>query len=627
MGVKHALRTWRVYSGRDMVEEDGKQIASHPPKVRRRSERRLAAILGIDIKGYTILMAGDEEKSHRRVGSEIDRLVREIEKAQGRVFSFAGDGLMADFPSAVEAMRCALRIQADASRRNLRLPPDRRIEYRIGLNAGEIVDQAGRTGGHAVNVAARLQQIAEPGGIWLSRTIFDQVSHAVPAEFEPIGERRLKNMRSPVMVYRISPEACRSWTSTPARGSTSVGTVAEATAEYRPSLAVLPFRTLQEDQADAWFAEGMVDDIIRVLGGLKELLVIARSSTLGFARSPLDLRRVGQELDVRYVLHGSVRRSGAMLRISVELADAESGHVIWADRFDGDLSDLFNLQDRIAVRVVSIIAPHVRELELNRAMRKHPGSMTAYDLTLEALDLLYRLDRESFVRSHELLRTAVAHDPAYAPAWSYTAYWHLVNVGQGWSSDTAADAVDAANAAASTMRLDRNDALALSIYGHVQSYLMKDYAKARDILDSALLAGPNCALAWSMSAFTYEYLGQGAKAIADAEQAVRLSPLGPDAYWHEHSLAQAHYVSGNYEDAIAWGQVSSTHNGAFTSSLRCLVASHVAAGNLTAAREMTERLMQLSPGFRLDEFATRTPLTGEIRDTFIERLRASGVPD
>jgi adenylate cyclase len=572
-------------------------------------------------------MAGNEEAAHRRVNAAMDRLVREIEKSHGRVFSFAGDGLMAEFPSAVEALKCALRVQADAARRNARLSQDQRIEYRMGINSGEIVVQRDRAGGNAVNIAARLEQIGEPGGIFLSNAVFDQVSQVVTTSYDLIGEQRLKNIRQPVVVYRIAPDVCRSWAGMPALPRQTAPIVDEASGDYRASLAVLPLRTLQEDMADAYFAEGMVDDIIRLLGGLKELLVISRSSTLSFARSPLDLRRIGHELDVRYVLHGSVRRSGDRLRIAVELSEAETGQVIWADRFDGEFSDLFELQDRIAMRVVTAIAPQVRERELNRAVRKRPDSMTAYDLTLQALDLLHRMDRPSFFRAYELLQQARVEDPGYAPACSHTAYWHVTCVGQGWSTDELADREAAASAARAAIELDRNDALALAIYGHIQSYLSKDYKTATHFLDRALAAGPSSAWAWSLSSLTCGYMGMRTEAVVRAEQAVRLSPLGPDAYWHEGVLAQALYMNGRYADAAAWSRMSAAHNSAQTSTLRTLVSSLVAVGEMSEARKIAQRLLQLDPAFRVSVFERLTPLRGETRDSFVERLRLAGLPE
>ena len=312
-----------------MVLGDYRLAAPGRGTERQRLERRLAAILGADVMGYSALMERNEEETHHRVGAELDRFRREIERSHGRIFSFAGDGLMAEFPSAVEALKCGLRVQADSSKRNAGLPADLRILFRIGLNSGELVLQKGRTGGTAVNIAARLEQIAEAGGICLSSAVFEQVRRIISASYEFLGEQRLKNIKDPIPVYAIPAAACSAWIGMPALPRLTRSALAdtgpdETAVEYRPSLAVLPFRTLQKDQSDAYFAEGMVDDIIRALGGLKDLVVIARSSTQTFAGAPIDLRRVGYDLDVQYVVHGSVRRSGTMLRIAVELSEAPS---------------------------------------------------------------------------------------------------------------------------------------------------------------------------------------------------------------------------------------------------------------------------------------------------------------
>ena len=599
---------------------------------RQRIERRLAAILGADIMGYSALMERNEEETHHRVGTELDRFRREIERSHGRIFSFAGDGLMAEFPSAVEALKCSLRVQADATRRNAGLPPDEQIRFRIGLNSGELVLQKGRTGGTAVNIAARLEQIAEAGGVCLSGAVFEQVRRIVGASYEFLGDQRLKNIKDPTPVYAIRAAACSAWIGMPALPRLTRSTLpdtgpAEIAVEYRPSLAVLPFRTLQKDQSDAYFAEGMVDDIIRALGGLKDLVVIARSSTQTFAGAPLDLRRVGYDLDVQYVVHGSVRRSGTMLRIAVELSEAHSGQVIWADRFDGDLAELFDLQDRIAIRVATAIAPHLRERELSRALRKHPASMTAYDLTLQALDLFHRMDRASITQARELLEQAAAHDPDYAPAYSHMASLYMRWIGQGWSEDEIADRRRAADAARLAIDRDRNDAIGLAIYGHVQSYLLKDYITAVDYFNRALAVAPSCAWAWGYSSLTNGYLGDYETAVASAEKGVRLSPLGPDAFWLEHYLSQAYYLGGRYEDAVGWGRMSAAHAGANTSNLRSLITSLIALGEMDEARTVAQRLLQLAPTFRLTTFRMRTPLRGEVRDLFAERLKLAGVPE
>jgi TolB-like protein/Tfp pilus assembly protein PilF len=584
--------------------------------------------------GYSALMERNEEEAHHRVGAELERFRREIDKSHGRVFSFAGDGLIAEFPSAVEALKCSLRVQAEASKRNAKLAAEERILFRIGINSGELVLQRRRTGGTTVNIAARLEQIAEPGGICISSSVYEQVRRIVVVGYEFLGDQHLKNIKDAVAAYGIRAGPCSAWSGMPALPRLSSSTIpdperfsTENVVEYRPSLAVLPFRTLQKDQADTYFAEGVVDDIIRILGGLKDLLVIARSSTQLFARAPLDLRRISHDLDVRYVLHGSVRRSEKALRIAVELTEAQSGQVIWADRFEGSLAELFDLQDRIAIRVATAIAPHLRERELNRALRKHPASMTAYDLTLQALDFFYRMDRASIAQARNLFEQAVLHDPHYAPAYSHMASLHMRLVGQGWSEDEMADRKHAANAARLAIERDRNDATGLAIYGHVHSYLMKDYLTATDYLNRALAVGPSCAFAWGYSSLTNGYLGDYETAVARAETAVRLSPLGPDVFWLEHYLSQAYYLSGRYNDAVGWGRMSAAHGGANTSNLRSLIASLVALGEIDDACAVAQRLLRLVPTFHLATFRERTPLRGDVRDLFAERLKMAGVPD
>ena len=531
---------------------------------------------------------------------------------------------MAEFPSAVEALRCALRIQAASARRNAKLPQGEWLLFRIGVNSGEIMLQAGRTGGTAVNVAARLQSLAEPGGLCLSAAVYDQVHHVVPASYEPVGEQRLKNIRDPVMVYAIRAASCSSWAPAAALVRPSLP---DTSGDYRASLAVLPFRTLQKDQADAYFAEGIIDDIIRALGGLQDLLVISRSSTAGFARMPLDVGRVGRELDVRYVLHGSVRRSGDLLRIAVELCAAQSGGVIWADRFDGRLADLFDLQDQIAMRVATAIAPQLRDQELGRALRKHPDSMTAYDLTLQAMSVSCRMDRSSIEKARDLLVQACALDSGYAPAHSQLASMHLWLFGQGWT-DKEGEAVDAAAAAARhAIEQDRNDAVGLTIYGHVQSFLVKDFQAGHSYLERAIITGPSCASAWGYSSLTCGYLGDVETSVLRAERAVRLCPIGSDAFWYESFLSQAYYLADRFEDAVALASMSAAHVGTNVANLRCLAASLVASGRLDQARLVGRQITQLVPDFKLSGWMQRTPLSGKMRDVFAARLREAGLPD
>jgi TolB-like protein/class 3 adenylate cyclase len=587
--------------------------------------RRLAAVLAWDISGYSAMMGRNEEATHRRVGAEVTRIAKDIERAKGRIFSFAGEGLMAEFPSAVEAVKCALRIGAESRKRNAKLPTNEQIWYRIGINSGEIMVHNGRTGGNAVNVAARLEQAADAGSIYLSRAVYDQVNRVVPADYVWVGERRLKNIRESVTIYMIGAEA-----SEPVPelyGTTSSVSAVDIDADYRPSLAVLPFRTLQSVQADTYFAEGMVDDIVRMLGGLKDLIVVSRSSTMGYAGATPDIQKISRELNVSYVLRGSVRRAGDQLRIAVELVDARTHQSIWADRFDGSMADIFDLQDRIALQTASLIAPYVRERELRRASYKDRNTITAYDLTLQALDQLYVRDPEALSRAQDLLKRAIALDSNYPTALTHLAYLQLFRIGQGWSLNEHADRLAAAEAAQLAVERDHNDALALAIHGHLRGFLNKEHEAALNILERAIAIGPSCALAWTFNSYVCGWIGEPAAAVERARQGLRLSPIGPDAgCWHEHALSQAYYMAGQYDEAVAWARTAASH-GRQLSNLRCLAASLVALDQMDEARIVALEIMQAKPDFGLRVYQTQTPLKGQIADVFVDRLRRAGLPE
>ncbi|CAM3350730.1 hypothetical protein JHFBIEKO_5577 [Methylobacterium mesophilicum] len=588
-------------------------------------QRRLAAILTADIVGYSTLMGSAEEDTHRRVCAEIRRLCRNIARSGGQVFGIAGDGVIAEFSSAVEAVTCALRFQTNCQRRTAAVSAERRLLFRVGIHAGEIMVKGDQIGGTAVNIAARLEPLADPGGILISATVYDQVSQRLPSAFECVGLRRLKNIREPVMLYAARAKTVPTQADVqtpPPRWNRSSG---DDRRDYRPVLAVLPFRALHRSRLDTYFAEGMIDDIIRALSGLKDLLVISRSSTAGFKLVPVDLRRAFHELDADYVLHGSLRHHGDALRLTVELAN--HGGVIWADRFDGTLGSVFEMQDAIALRVASIVAPHLRSHELARAHRKRPDSLTAYDLTLQALSLIHRLERTSFIEARRLLEQASVCDAAYAPAYSHLASLGMRWIGQGWSEDEDADRLAASHAAQMAIERDPSDAVGLAIYGHLRSYLLRDYDSANEYLKRALAAGPSCAWAWAYSGLTLGYIGETSRAIEYGEHAVRLSPLGIDAFWLEHYLSQAYYLAGRHEESIAWAHASAAKGANNASNLRCLIAGLVAAGRRAEAGMVARRLLELIPEYRVALFRSRTPLRGQVRELFANQLIEAGIPD
>jgi adenylate cyclase len=582
------------------------------------TQRRLAAILVADMVGYSRLMEAHEEYTHRwSMHLRADVLDPGVEDHDGRMVKNTGDGFIAMFDSAGDATRCALALQQSLTLATAEQPVDRRISFRMGVNVADIIIEADDVYGDGVNVAARLQEYAEPGGIVVSGAVAEQMGSYPGVRMIDLGDLRLKNLARSVRVFEI-----RANTAPPRLvGDVLVGS------EPRPSIAVLPFRMHPVGPEERYFVDGIVDDIIHGLATLKELFVISRGSSLGYGGTTLDVRAIGRELGVRYVLYGGVRRSEDLLRIITELSDAETGAIVRSDQYDGQPSDLFELQRRIAVNVVQTIAPHVQERELERARRKHPQNLTAYDFVLQALDVLYRMDYESFSRARGLLQQAIAHDPDYAPAYAYAAYWYIFRVGEMGTTDPDADAAAAAHYASAALSRDPDDAQSLAMCGHVQGFLLKNYRGAIALLDRALEAGPNSAIAWSMSSATRGYVGDSAAAVKHAEQGVRLAPLDVQLFWHEGVLAQAHYIAGEYDQALEWARSSFQRNGSIRFNIRTLIASAAALGRADEAAEAGRHLLRLHPEFRIGPYAVRCPFPPPIREQWLSWLRSAGLPE
>lgn len=581
--------------------------------------RRLLAIVVADVVGYSRLMNLDEEDTHARL-SHLRQTIFEpvIAAHQGRFVKSTGDGYLATFDDADRAVRCSIDILRSVAQANLAEAATRKIHLRFGVNMAEVIAEADDVFGDGVNIASRLQTYAEPDSLVVSGEIAQRLAPLEGVRVSDLGDLPLKSIARPVPAVSLRLVDERRHILGDARPGS----------ESRPSIAILPFEEQAAAPSEAYFAAGIVDDIIHCLSGLKELFVLSRGSSLGLQAGVMDVRQIGRELDVRYVLHGKIHRSRSQnrIRIGTELDDAGTGLVVASDRWEGEIGDLFELQANIAQRVVGSLAPQIRDRERLRAMRKHPQNMTAYDFLLQALDPLFRMDYASFSLAKGLLQRAITSDPDYGPAYSYAAYWHLLRVGQGWSKDPAADTAEASRMALSAIERDETDALALAINGHVHSYLKKDYETAVELQDRALEYGPSCALAWTLSSVTQGYLGNGEAAVERARHGLRLSPRGAHVVFYEHILSQAHYISGAYDEAVKWALSAHRHNGLLTSNIRCLIASLVAAGRLEDARQHAHGLLQLDPGFRLTRFAAQTPLSGDIRDRFVERLGLAGLP-
>jgi adenylate cyclase len=489
-----------------------------------RVERRLAAVLAADVAGYSRLMGADEAGTLARLRTHRRELIDpKIAEHKGRIVKTTGDGMLVEFPSVVEAVACAVAVQRSMAERNAAVPEDQRIEFRVGIHQGDIIIEDGDIFGDGVNLAARLEGLAEPGGICVSaRVRTDATGKIEDIAFDDLGDQQVKNIARPVHVYRVRV------------GGMESGTAAAPPPlplPDKPSLAVLAFQNMSGDPEQEYFADGMVEEITTAISRLPWLFVIARNSSFTYKGRAIDVKQVARELGVRYVLEGSVRKAGNRVRITGQLIDAATGNHIWADRFDGALDDIFELQDRVASSVVGAIEPRLRLSEIERASRKPTEHLDAYDLYLRALAQCYRFTEESFGEAVVLLRQALAIDPSYAPAAASVGWCHANQRTQGWgavSDDEVAVAVCLSRQALETARDDPDTmwraAMTLSLFAG-------EMAMAAAVVDRALTLNPNAATAWMVRGFLHALRNHPEAAIEAIDRAQRLSPLDPLGYW------------------------------------------------------------------------------------------------
>ncbi|SEC12488.1 TolB amino-terminal domain-containing protein [Bradyrhizobium erythrophlei] len=589
----------------------GVSTGESPPK------RRVLAILAADVVGYARLTEVAEEATHVRLRALRFGVINPcIVSYRGKIVKNTGDGYLASFDSSLDAARCAVALQHEVAAVQSREGHDRKIQFRMGLNVAQTIVESEDIFGKGVNIAARLEQSAPAGGVVISDEMFQEIKDRLEVAVEDLGLLRLKHLSRPVHAYSLLlPEAERL---PPSKASRQAKV---------PFIAVLPFRTQGESPEDDYFGDGTADEIVVALQSIRGLFVISSTSTFPYRTGPIDSQRIGQELGVRYVLSGSIRRADKQLRIGVELTDVEAGVVLWADHYDGDVSELFEFQSRIATRIVWSIAPQVREAELKRALRKRSDNLNAYELLMKAIDFMYRMNFFDFGRAGELLQAAIALDPNYATPYAYAALWHIHNVAQGWGAEGGPDAAEAARLAAAAVDRAPADGFALAVLGHTKALLFKDYDAALDLFDRALSASPGNAMAWTLSSGVYGYLEEGQSAITRAEQGLRLSPADTQAYFYLMFLGQAHYISGNFDEAVVWARKTAALNGRLSANLRVLAAAYVASGRGAEARAVAKTLLEIQPRFQLSAYSERCPFREGLRERFIDHLRQAGLPD
>ncbi|MEH2506454.1 adenylate cyclase [Bradyrhizobium sp. AZCC 1578] len=583
-------------------------------------ERRLAAILAADVAGSCRLIGVDEEGALAQLKALRKTLFDpKIADHRGRIVKNTGDGALIEFASVVDAVRCAVEIQRGMAKQNSDVPQDKRIEFRIGIHVGDIIIEDDDIFGDGVNIAVRLEGIAEPGGISISDDAHRQVRGKVNSTFEDMGSHSLKNIAEPMRVWCV-PKGC---TGIDLPNRLLVDNAEQLALPDRPSIAVLPFQNMSGDPDQDYFADGMVDEITTALSRFKPLFVISRNSSFTYKGKAVDIKQVGRELGVRYVLEGSVRKAAGKVRIIGQLIDAATGLHLWADRFEGDLSDIFALQDRMTESVVSAIEPKMFQTEIDLAARR-PKNLSAYDLCLRAIPHLYSFTRGGSAEALRLVSRALEIDPQYGFAATLAGSGHLQNVTQGWATDPKSETAEGLRLLRLALSIDGNDHLALSMLGYAAAW-SGDFDTAREMVDRAVALNPNAAFAWGQRGWTYRVAGQPEEAIRSFERAIRLSPFDPLLFLRLTEMGVTFIDLGRFDEAVAAVKKALSQNQTFAASYRCLTTALAHLGREAEARKAAACLLELEPDFRISEWVARS---GRRHDQiFIDGFRKAGLPE
>ena len=568
-------------------------------------------------------MGADEEGTLARLKAVRKALVDPtIAAHRGRIVKTTGDGLLVEFASAVDAARCAIEVQRGMAGQYGDGLPDTRIEFRIGIHVGDIIIDDNDIFGDGVNIAARLEGIAMPGGVCISDDTYRQIRDRVDATFDDKGETALKNIARPVRVFALAGAK------QPA--TNVIEPAAPLALPDKPSIAVLPFQNMSGDQEQEYFADGMVEDIITALSRFKSLFVIARNSSFSYKGKSPDIRQVGLELGVRYVLEGSVRKAGSRLRITGQLIDTSTGAHLWADRFDGALADVFELQDQVTEKVVTAIAPRLELAEIDRSKRKAAGNLGAYDCYLRSLVFLPRPSRQGLEEAMPLLKHATELDPEFAPAYGLLLQCHAYRKGWGLILRPDEESAEVARLARIVLRIGHDDAAALSNAGWAVAYVLRDLPHAQSLIDRAVVLNPNLAHAWANSGWINLWSGNPAVAMEHLNRAMRHDPLhGQHHMTMRTAFAHALFFLDKYDEAMAWAEGNIREDIGAHPSLRIYAASAAFADMPDAALAAIARLRSIDPEICISRLASyfgpyKKP---EFIEKYTKGLRLAGLPE
>ena len=584
----------------------GKQLPTDPV------QRRLAAILAADMVGYSRLMGAEEENTLAALTAHLrDHIEPAIAEHRGRVVKTTGDGLLAEFASVVDAVRCAIAVQDGMAGRNANASGDRRIDFRIGINLGDVIVQEGNVFGDGVNIAARLEGLAEPGGIVVSDKVYNEVRTKLDLGYEDLGPQQVKNIAEPVRCWRVGADT------EPADSPPPL--------PDKPSIAVLPFNNMSGDPEQEYFSDGITEDIITDLSKISALFVIARNSSFTFKGKTSDVKHVARDLGVRYVLEGSVRKAAKRVRITAQMVDGTTGGHLWAERYDRDLDDIFAIQDEITQKIVGALRITLKLGEQERVAGRATSSMEAYDLALRARELVYCFNPEAYAEAAPLFEKAIALDPAFiTPYWGWAAvlYTEYLN---GWNDATPESLEKGLELSARAIEIDPEDpqghsALAL---GRLWS---GDLDGAMTAIDRAVELGPGNSYAFAIRGNVLSYAGRAGEAIASLDTAMRLNPHYPNIWMH--FLGLAHFIGGDYEDAasVLARRLRIFPGSDISRALRASCLGHL--GRHDEAREEWARVLEITPDYSAEQKVRMLPYADPADgERVIEGLREAGLTD
>ena len=580
-------------------------------------KRKLTAILSADVVGYSSLMGDNEAETIRTLKNYFSAIAAIIGHNRGRVVDIIGDNLLAEFNSAVDAVNCGTEIQQELAQRNMELPSNRKMEFRIGINVGDVVEENGRIYGDGVNITARIEGLAGAGGICISGRVYDQVENKLDLTYVDLGEQKVKNIARPIRAYAVKTAA----------DLTESEMDKKHEPPAKPSIAVLPFINMSGDADQEYFSDGITEDIITALSKFRWFFVIARNSSFTYKGKTMEIKQVAADLGVRYVLEGSVRKAGKKVRITAQLIDAPTGYHVWAERYDRDLEDIFAVQDEITHNIVRSVGPEFLSAEMKRAQRKDVISLDVWDYIMRASSHHGRYTKKDAKEAQNLLYKAIDLDPMSPEAFCLLSFTHLMQLQFGWSESTAKTIKKAEEAAQRAVAIDSRDAWARTALGLVD-LISKRYDDAICRLEDAIDLNPNLANAYGALGQAMALAGEYEAAVTHINKAIRLSPHDPFVvYWLGH-LGIAAFADERYEDACYWGRKTIQQNTMFPGGHRLVAASCGQLGRTQEAASELKELLLLMPGMTAGDVRKQVPFKRPSdMDRYIDGLRKAGLPD